>query len=361
MDIRTRLSLALVTVSLASMALLGMFAYYTAADLLQEISLRQLDALAESKKRDVRKVYSSWSDKLRLVRSDTELRISIRDYVDNENPDALHDINRIIQGMTVAVREIDKMIVFNLDGEVMTSFGRSLVDFSGQPVGEDVAYVGTYVSPDGLRVAMNTAVEMDGAEIGGIEIIFDAEDIIDVTSDHTGLGQTGETIVVDREGDRVIVLNPLRHEVEGFSGVLDMEAASSDLSVVFAPPEGVPLFEHVDYRGENVWLATRYLENLGWGLVVKVDISEEEKRADGLREALFDISLALSAFAIIGGALLGFYLARPIHELAVVVDRVRHGESELRAEVKGDDEIAYLAESLNEFLDHLESPKNKDA
>ncbi len=61
MDIRTRLSLVLVAVSLVSMALLGTFAYITSADLLQEISLRQLDALAESKKRDLNKVYASWS------------------------------------------------------------------------------------------------------------------------------------------------------------------------------------------------------------------------------------------------------------------------------------------------------------
>jgi HAMP domain-containing protein len=343
------------------MALLSTFAYYTSANLLQEISQRQLDALAESKRRDVTKVYESWTDKLRLVRSDTQLKASIRDYVDDEDPDALHSINRVIQAMTVAVLEIDRLIVFDLDGKVITAAGRSAVDYSNIPLGDDVQYIGTFLSPDGLRVAMNTAVEVDGALIGGIEIIFNASDVIDVTSDYTGLGDTGETIVVDREDDRVIVLNPLRHEVDGFSGVLDLEAASSDLSVVFSPPEGVALFEHTDYRGEEVWLATRFLEELGWGLVVKVDISEEEKRADGLREALIDISVALSAFAIIGGALLGFYLARPIQELAVVVDRVRHGESELRAEVNGDDEIAYLAESLNEFLDHLDTQNRDDA
>ena len=53
-----------------------------------------------------------------------------------------------------------------------------------------------------------------------------------------------------------------------------------------------------------------------------------------------------------------YYLARPIQELAVVVERMRHGEQGLRVVVKGDDEIAYLAGSLNEFLEHIEDQQS---
>jgi hypothetical protein len=344
------------------MMLLGAFAYYTSANLLQEISLRQLDALAESKKRDLNKVYSGWEDNLRLVREDSQLRYSIRDYVDTESPEALRNIERIIEGITVAVKEIDKLIVFDLDGNEIASFGRSRVSHTDAPTGDDVSYVGTYLTEDGIRVAMNTQVNLDGALIGGLELIIDASDVIDVTGDYTGLGETGEAFVVMKQDDRFIVLNPLRHEVDGFQGEQTEAASSDDMSNVFVDGEERTSTEaHEDYRGEWVWLATRSIEKLGWGLVVKVDVSEEEKRADVLQEALFDIAVALSAFAIIGGALLGFYLAKPIQELAVVVERMRHGEGGLRAEIKGDDEIAYLAESLNEFLDHIEEERAKDA
>ncbi len=63
MDIRTKLALALVAISLVSMLVLGSFAYQTTAELLRQVSERQLDALAESKQRDLEKVIEGWRDR----------------------------------------------------------------------------------------------------------------------------------------------------------------------------------------------------------------------------------------------------------------------------------------------------------
>lgn len=354
MDIRTRLSLVLVAVALVSMALLGTFAYITSADLLQEISLRQLNALAESKKRDLNKVYQSWVDKLRLVRSNDQLSRLVRDYVETDDEEALLQLQRVLQGVKVALPQIDKIEIYDIEGAEVASAGRTKVAHDGVEISEEVTHVGTFHTEDGLRVSLVGGITLDGALVGALEIIFDASDIFDITGDYTGLGETGEAFVVMREDGRLSVLNPLRMDVEVVTTQQILDHASDDMRLVFEAGEEKLGEEHEDYRGEKVWLATRYLEQPDWGLVVKVDVGEEAKRAKVLQESLVDIAVALSAFAIIGGALLGFYLARPIHEFAVIVERMRHGERGLRAEVRGDDEIAYLSEALNEFVDHLE-------
>ena len=357
-DIRTKLALALVFVSLLSMALLGTFAYQTAAVLLQEISVRQLDALAESKKRDLVKVQEAWRDQLRLTRSRTDLRENLQQYLTEQNPSALSRVNEIIENAVTATDNLDRINILDLQGNVIASYGQSGNLHSPQLLTDTqaIVYQGSYLSSNGgLRVVYASLLSIKGVGIGQIEVVFDGLDLFSITGNYTGLGESGESMVVKQEGDSVMVLNPLRHDDSGAGRRYLNDQAALPMRRVLAG-EDVVFNERVkDYREIDVWAATRYLEDLQWGLIVKVDAAEEAQRADGLREAMIDIALALSGFAIIGGTLLGLYLARPIHALAVLVERVREGETQLRCDSSGDDEIAYLAESINELLEHLQT------
>lgn len=355
MDIRTKLSLVLIAVAVTSMALLGYFAYRTSAVLLQEISVRQLDALAESKKRDIKKVYEGWQDQLRLIRSRTQLQNNLKLYLESEDPAALREVTRIIEDATTAVDQVDRLSVFDTAGKEIASFGRVPMPSRYTIPDEDIAYGGTF-EPEGggQRISLNTALKVDGQVIGGMEMVVDGFDLFDVTGNYTGLGESGETFLVRMEDENTVrIVNPLRHDAAA-PELIPLQDVPADIAAALDKREEI-FTKLRDYRDVRVWSATRHLPTLGWGLIVKVDASEEEARADILRDTLFDIAAILGAFAFVGGVILGFRLAKPIHDLAVVVERIREGDASVRADTSGDDEIAYLAESINELMDHLQS------
>lgn len=379
LDIRTKLALTLVFVSLLSMLLLGAFTYQTSSGLLKDISLRQLDALAESKARDLTKVQQGWKDQLTLIRNGSELQAILNAYEAGDT-ESLRQLVHLINHAAAEVRNVDQI-------KLTDQLGHSLVwgeapHYAEVPLPSlkgGIGYGRSYVDTEGkVRVVLNTLLSREDHEhvvasqivspnpedlriVGNMEIVFDADDLNTVTSNYTGLGETGEVMLVAlRNDDTVMVLNSLRHRDSLESREFPLAVASVAVRNVLSGKSGIFADGFKDYRGEQVWAATRFLPAFNWGLVVKVDVSEESQASDTLLADMFDIGVSLSAFAILCGTLLGFYLARPIHEFEVLVRRVLAGETTLRADAEGDDEIAYLAESLNDLLDNLAEANSLD-
>jgi len=81
---------------------------------------------------------------------------------------------------------------------------------------------------------------------------------------------TGETLLVERAGNGILYLSPLRGGTIGFHTF----PSSSTLAASVALDGRQTFGEFIDYRGVPVLAATRRIPETGWGLVSKIDRSE---------------------------------------------------------------------------------------
>lgn len=356
MDIRTKLAILLISVSLGSMWLLGFFAYQTSASMLQEISERQLNALAESKAQDLQKVIESWSDRTRLVSSRTQLRLSLSQYNQGDT-NTLPQMTRILSDAQSATPSVVAITLYDAAGNRISSAGNTerIID-SSEGIVTDVAYVGVLSEGGANWVTFESPLQLEQEVIGKLRVAFTADDLLSVSEDYTGLGDYGETIIAhENSGGDIEVLHDLRHATVD---QIDPDSLAGFISASVDGEQEIYTEGQTSYRNMPAWAATRFLEEVEWGLTVQLDEAEERIPLLELRDSMIDLGLSLSAFAIFGGTLLGIYLARPLQGLAEVVDRIREGETELRAEVVSEDEVGHLASAINELLDDRESDKS---
>lgn len=354
MDLRTKLVFALVSACLLSMGALGSFTYLWAEDMFLGESQRQLDALVERKRAELRSIVEDWKEEVQDLAGRT-LRTHLAAHLEGRDATSQGSLTRLVgdaQARGVALRRITLV-----DARGNPLFGSDpLEPEAASAVSEgEVGFSGIRVEPDqSLSMVFHSWIVLDGRRSGLLQAVFRADSLDEIVGPAASIGETAETILVapSRSEDRYFVVTSRKDRA-------GLEATRRPLSE--APPhtssalggEEQVFAATIDRRGQEVMATTRFLPELGLGIVVQVESAEIRQRADRLLVNMGDLGAALAAIAILGGTLLGFHLARPLHELVEDVDRIRHGEFGLQLRVKGEDEVAFLARSLNEFMDQL--------
>ncbi len=191
-----------------------------------------------------------------------------------------------------------------------------------------------------------------GRAIGSVALQLDLNRLTQVTSDITGLGESGETVLAQREGDQLRYLAPLRHVPNAaFRHVIPLEQAAPPLRQALDGKHGSGMTR--DYAGTEIIAAWRYIPALRGGMVVKMDSAEAFAPARRLRATMLGL-LALVLLSTGAAALLfGRTLTRPIRRLSTAATRIASGDLHHRAPLDGCAEFRQLAESFNDMADRL--------
>jgi CheY-like chemotaxis protein len=366
MDLKTKLAFALVSACLLSMGALGTFTYLWAEGMFLEDSQRRLVARAASRKTEIRGVFDGWKRNVRALATHSRLPQLTRHHLDSATVETLDRITQVLEDARASSDAIRRLALFDVEGSRL--YGDHAVGSESAPAvpdlpDADVAYSGARTEESGsLGVVFHAAVTLNGRRVGILEVVFDAGALNAIVGPTADVGNTGQTLVlVPISGapvtaaldERYVVLAPPEPDADSERAYRLPSEVPTVTAVALAGGEEA-LAAVLDARGNEVMAATRFLAESGIGVVVQVDNAEVQARADRLLDDMRDLGAAVAAFAILGGTLLGFRLARPINRLVEEVDRIRHGEIGLRLNVKGEDEVAFLAMSLNEFMDQLD-------
>lgn len=169
--------------------------------------------------------------------------------------------------------------------------------------------------------------------------------------DRTGMGDTGETLIVNKNG---VALNALRWQE---NAVLKLKISAEPAVKGAAGETGI--VETGDYRGEQVLAAYTHIPQTGWGFVAKRDLLEIYTPIRAMLRGMVFAATAIILFVIAASLWIARSITRPIVAATDATARMADGEFGIRTDSHSSDEIGQLATSFNKMAERLEVARNE--
>ncbi|MDP8322922.1 MAG: response regulator [Candidatus Stygibacter australis] len=171
--------------------------------------------------------------------------------------------------------------------------------------------------------------------------------LFDLLQMRTGLGKTGETLIVNKD---MLALNRLRW-YENAPLKLRIEAAPA----IKAVNGETGIIETEDYRGEMVLAAYTHIPETCWGFVCKQDMQELMQPANKFLKEFIILLVLLSFVIVVVSIIIGKAITKPIIQLKNMAKQIELGNYTVRNQINNKDEIGVLAKSVNVMAESIDS------
>ncbi len=361
MQIKRKLTLAFLVLSLVSLAVAGGLAYAMARGALLGHVLLHLQSVAMIQKARIAEVLDRDGEGLALMTSRTQLRESMGRLVAGGLEEDRRNLQRVISDALYAVPRFRSIAVLDPRGVAVAStrpeeVGRDLSAAEAFRRGSTGPATNLFFldASGGLANRLAAPLYDQNRLVGVLVIEAGAGKIEEIAAETAGLGNTGETMIVRREPDgAALFLAPLRFDPKA-ALTRRVEAGEAEHPVIQALMQKETLIGRgIDYRGQEVLAATAYLPGQDLGLTVKMDRSEALRPISAVRDVLL-VFILVTAAVVLGVSLaLARSISRPIVELTRTAGHVAAGDYSRRAEVETRDEMRVLAMAFNVMTERL--------
>ncbi|MCP5007196.1 MAG: HAMP domain-containing protein [Planctomycetes bacterium] len=190
-----------------------------------------------------------------------------------------------------------------------------------------------------------------------IQISLDG--VLEIISDFSNLGKSGETMAVINKGDRLEIVTPLRHDPrDEFHNTISADSGcAKPIKLAAVGFDGMGC--SIDYRGKHTFAVWRYLHAAGWGVVVKMDSDEIFAPTHKFQQIMIYVGISVMVIVVCTTVFVSKKITRPIIRLKDAAKLISAGSLSHTKEFKAGDEIGELARSFNIMVDNLQAVNDK--
>jgi HAMP domain-containing protein len=316
----------------------------------------QLESVASIQQSRLSAILQQNEERLALVASRTQLRISLRNFLASDDEAARDRMVRILNDAAGSIADLVAITVYSPEGIAVASTRSEQI---GQPhfdpelfrLSRETDVVDRiYLAESGeSRAYLTGPVSLDGQDLGVIVLRSDVKNLLASLFDYAGLGDTGESVLL-RPGaqDGYVFLAPTRFDPHAALQPYRPGAAGSD----FLSHRGGGQVAR-DYRGQEVLAVTRKVPGTDWILAVKVDRAEAFRGLDRLARFSFLMLGLLLAVTVVVAVVLARSLSAPLVRLSRAAEAIAAGDYDQKLPVRSRGEVGVLEESFNNMSSRI--------
>ncbi len=359
--------LVLATLVVFTLAL-GMIAFQITSNWLEGTAVANLEALASARQFAVEALVEGHLEKLEAFEQpDLEIKAAAMLAASDAERAALHD--ELVAGLRrrqIADPHLEWAEIMDLTGTVVaaTRTEREGVQYRDSEVfseGQIRSFTtDPFVEEGKIHIELSLPLhDANNITVGVLLLRFDAGQLLAITGDYTGLGETGETVLGTRREDEIHFLAPLRFD-PNLSEIEPAPTAGERAKPMIHATAGQSGVTHAsDYRDVRVIAAYRPIPSTGWGLVVKQDEAEAFASVVQMRTTLL---LGFGALLLLGAVIvlpLVRTATQPVRELERATRQVAAGDLTINVPISLQDEVGQLGKSFNVMVDRLRETRDE--
>jgi signal transduction histidine kinase len=378
MHIKPKLIILFLVLTIIPIAFIGTVIFYNVKSALLDSYRVKLEVIADMKVDKLERFFEALKGNLQIIQSSFSVKTSLpvlvkysRDKINPEYIKAKEMSDGQLKAWLKNKKELVDIMLVSPKGEIVYAANKTYARQKlRRPLSEAESKVfeegkkGIYLSE--IFRNQNPALDYNfGMLVGGP--IYDSEEnfegvaVVEVNMDQiyksiqdvTGLGETGETLVVKTEGNHILYLNPLRSDPD----------AALKRKTYFGEKVGVPAQKagrgesgsgiQMDYRGKDTLSVWRYIPSLGWGLIAKIDGDEVLEPVNTLKKVIIILCLSVTMFIGVVSLAIANSISKPIQALHKGAEIIGAGNFDYKVGTDVEDEIGQLSRAFDNMIENL--------